>query len=49
MSLIPDDVIANYPSELRFCIVAPLADPSIPKRLMTCVLAALRANGKHVE
>ncbi|XP_035702266.1 protein O-GlcNAcase isoform X2 [Folsomia candida] len=45
MKHVPDDVRSSYPSELRFHIVSPLADPSVPKRLMTCVLAALRANG----
>jgi len=42
---VPEDIRSSYPAELRFFIVAPLADPSVPKRLMTCMLAAFRANG----
>jgi hypothetical protein len=46
MRAIPDDISTSHPAELRFAIIAPLPDPSVQKRLMTCVLAALRANGK---
>ncbi|CAL8115404.1 unnamed protein product [Orchesella dallaii] len=42
---IPEDVLTNHPAELKFIVVAPLVDPSVPKRLVTCILAALRANG----
>lgn len=43
---IPADVLANHPAELKFMVLTPLIDPSVPKRLVTCILAALRANGK---
>jgi len=45
MRTIPEDILATHPAELRFSIIAPLADPSVSKRLLTCILAALRANG----
>ncbi|ODN00482.1 Protein O-GlcNAcase [Orchesella cincta] len=45
LSEIPEDVLTNHPAELKFIVVAPLVDPSVPKRLVTCILAALRANG----
>ncbi|CAG7731648.1 unnamed protein product [Allacma fusca] len=45
MTEVPDQILSNHQAELRFAIMSPLVDPSVPKRLMTCILAALRANG----
>lgn len=49
VSEIPPDVLINHPAELKFMMVSPLVDPSVPKRLVTCILAALRANGKFLK
>jgi protein O-GlcNAcase/histone acetyltransferase len=46
-SEIPEDLVTSHPAELRIALLTPLVDPSVPKRLMTCVLAAFRANGKQ--
>jgi len=43
---VPEDILTVHPAELRVALLAPLVDPSVSKRLMTCVLAAFRANGK---
>ena len=41
------DVLPYYPAVLRLALLPRVADESIPKRLMTCILACLRAKGKH--
>lgn len=46
---IPMDVLNSHPAELKFIVIAPLVDPSVPKRLVTCTLAALRANGEIIN
>ena len=46
---VPEQVSGSYPAELVFATLPPLVDPSVPKRLMTCMLAALRANGEPKE
>ena len=42
---IPACVYGNHPSLCRFGLLDHILDPSVPKRLMSCLLAALKANG----
>ena len=45
---VPEDLVTTHPAELRVALVSSLVDPSVPKRLMTCVFAAFRANGNLI-
>lgn len=48
-SFVPDvseELSRQNPSELSCSILPSVNDQSVAKRLVTCVLAALRANGK---
>ncbi|XP_015429236.1 PREDICTED: protein O-GlcNAcase [Dufourea novaeangliae] len=47
-SIVPDvseQLCRQHPSKLLCTVLPCLADQSVPKRLITCILAALRANG----
>ena len=41
----PEEIFANYPSLLTLAVMANIMDLSVPKRMLTCVIAALKANG----
>ncbi|CAB3257687.1 unnamed protein product [Arctia plantaginis] len=41
----PESVTRAHPALLTCCVLAPCRDPLAPARLLTCLLAALRANG----
>jgi protein O-GlcNAcase/histone acetyltransferase len=45
LSEVPDEIVASHPAELRVALMVSLMDQSVSKRLLTCILAALRANG----
>ncbi|XP_003426978.1 protein O-GlcNAcase isoform X2 [Nasonia vitripennis] len=42
---VPEQLCRQHPSKLVCSILPVVADQSVPKRLITCILAALRANG----
>lgn len=42
---IPDLVYKNHPSILQMSVMPHIMDLSVPKRMLACVLAALKANG----
>lgn len=42
----PDVVYQHHPSTLRMNILPSVNDPSVPKRMLTCILSTLKANGK---
>lgn len=42
---VPEQLCRQHPSRLMCAVLPSVADQSISKRLITCVLAALRANG----
>ncbi|GIX99386.1 protein O-GlcNAcase [Caerostris extrusa] len=41
----PDVVYIHHPSTLRMNILSSVNDPSVPKRMLTCILSTLKANG----
>ncbi|GFQ66490.1 protein O-GlcNAcase [Trichonephila clavata] len=43
----PDVVYVHHPSTLRMNILPTVNDPSVPKRMLTCILSTLKANGSH--
>lgn len=43
---IPNCVYNNHPSICRLGLLEHVIDTSVPKRLMSCLMAALKANGK---
>ncbi|GBP32443.1 Protein O-GlcNAcase [Eumeta japonica] len=43
----PDSVTAGHPALLTCCVLPACRDPYAPARLVTCLLAALRANGAN--
>lgn len=42
---VPDAIHNQHPSVMTCEVVASVADQSVAKRLLACLLAALRANG----
>lgn len=49
---LPADVLTSHPSQLRMGLSNSVIDHSVSKRLLTCAVAALRANGSsgcHVQ
>ncbi|XP_076762046.1 O-GlcNAcase isoform X2 [Xylocopa sonorina] len=42
---VPEQLCRQHPSKLLCAILPSVTDQSVPKRLITCILAALRANG----
>ncbi|XP_012287820.1 protein O-GlcNAcase isoform X3 [Orussus abietinus] len=45
VSEVPEQICRQHPSQISCAVLPSVTDQSIPKRLITCVLAALRANG----
>lgn len=43
---LPELIHNQYPSVMTCEVLASVADQSVAKRLLACLLAALRANGK---
>lgn len=43
--LIPEFIYKNHPSILRMNVLPQIVDLSVPKRMLACVIAALKANG----
>lgn len=43
----PDIVYQHHPSILRMNVLSTVSDPSVPKRMLTCILSTLKANGSH--
>ncbi|GBM18064.1 Protein O-GlcNAcase [Araneus ventricosus] len=43
----PEIVYVHHPSTLRMNILPTVSDPSVPKRMLTCILSTLKANGSH--
>lgn len=43
----PDVVYQHHPSTLRMNILPTVNDPSVPKRMLTCILSTLKANGEY--
>ncbi|XP_015594300.1 protein O-GlcNAcase isoform X2 [Cephus cinctus] len=41
----PEQLCRQHPSQMLCAVLPTVQDQSVPKRLVTCVLAALRANG----
>lgn len=41
----PEEIFTNYSSLLSLAVMANIIDLSVPKRMLTCVIAALKANG----
>lgn len=41
----PEEIFKTYPSLLNITVMANIMDLSVPKRMLTCVIAALKANG----
>ncbi|KAF4521040.1 hypothetical protein B566_EDAN008112 [Ephemera danica] len=49
---VPDSILTHHPSCLTSALLTSVMDQSVAKRLITCLLAALRANGSfgcHIE
>ncbi|XP_075532915.1 O-GlcNAcase isoform X2 [Dermacentor variabilis] len=44
---VPDIVYKHHPSRVTMSILPSIMDSSVSKRLLACVLAALKANGSH--
>ncbi|XP_029047484.2 protein O-GlcNAcase isoform X3 [Osmia bicornis bicornis] len=42
---VPEQLCRQHPSKLYCAVLPNVMDQSVPKRLITCILAALRANG----
>ncbi|XP_011309622.1 protein O-GlcNAcase isoform X2 [Fopius arisanus] len=42
---VPEQLARQHPSQIMCSVLPTVTDQSIPKRLITCILAALRANG----
>ncbi len=42
---IPEVIYKNHPSILRMTLMSHIMDLSVPKRILACVIAALKANG----
>ncbi|VVD00413.1 unnamed protein product [Leptidea sinapis] len=45
MERAPDSVAAAHPALITCCVLPAPRDPHAPARLLTCLLAALRASG----
>lgn len=45
----PDAVLKNYPSLLNLTVMSSIIDFSVPKRMLACVIAALKANGEYCD
>ncbi|XP_039760724.1 protein O-GlcNAcase isoform X3 [Pararge aegeria] len=45
MERAPDSIVRSHPALLTCCVLPPKTDPLAPARLLTCLLAALRAHG----
>ena len=43
---VPEQLCRQHPSKLMCAVLPNVTDQSVPKRLITCILAALRANGE---
>jgi len=41
----PDVIFKNHPSFLNLTVMSSIMDLSVPKRMLACVIAALKANG----
>ncbi|OTF69764.1 hypothetical protein BLA29_010325, partial [Euroglyphus maynei] len=41
----PEELFNHYPSLLTLSVMSNIIDLSVPKRMLTCVIAALKANG----
>lgn len=41
----PEAIFNSYPSLLNLSVMSTIIDLSVPKRMLTCVIAALKANG----
>ena len=41
----PELIFKNHPSLLNLTVMSSIMDLSVPKRMLACVLAALKANG----
>lgn len=44
---VPDIVYKHHPSRVTMSMLPSIVDSSVSKRLLACVLAALKANGSH--
>nr|CAG4638272.1 EOG090X01OH [Cyclestheria hislopi] len=42
---LPETLLSYHPSQLKMGLLDSVIDNSVPKRLMTCIVAALRAHG----
>ncbi|XP_068984439.1 protein O-GlcNAcase isoform X3 [Bombus flavifrons] len=42
---VPEQLCRQHPSKLLCAVLPSVTDQSVPKRIITCILAALRANG----
>ena len=45
---VPETVYKSYPSIIYMDILASVTDASVPKRLLSLVLATLKVNGKQI-
>lgn len=44
----PEVIFKNHPSILHLSVMSSIMDLSVPKRMLACVIAALKANGKEL-
>lgn len=42
----PETIFKNHPSLLNLTVMSSIMDLSVPKRMLACVIAALKANGR---
>lgn len=45
---VPDQILSSHPAVINCAILPTVQDQSALKRLLICMLAALRANGKFM-
>lgn len=43
----PKALVASHPAKISFASLLSITDESISKRLLTCMLASVRARGKY--
>lgn len=44
---LPSNLYNSFPSLVRMSLLQRVNDASVPKRMMACVLSAVKANGKY--
>ena len=49
INALPEAIRKSHPSVLKISLLPHIIDLSVPKRILTCILAALKANGQSLH